>query len=449
MRSRTLREGSIGLFILMGVALFGLLILWLRGVRFSRDSYTVYIELSDSNGMIVGGAVRYRGVKVGTIEELTPTTNGIEARVLISPADLLMSKNAQVEANQSGLISETTIDITPLSQVPNPDQLPSPLSRRCNREIVICNGDRLQGVTGISFNAAIRSTIRLSERLTDPEFFDNITSLTSNASLAAAQVAELGAELTQLSQSVRGELGVVSSTANSFASTANNFSTTAQDLSSAARDITTIAATSARQINSTVAAYEGTAQELNALAGNINALISENQANIGITLDSIGSTSNELTVLIRNFNTTLESADTRELLDNLELLTANAAEASNALKTAADAFNDPATILTLQRTMNAARATFENTQKITADLDELTGNPGFRRDLERLIRGLSGLVSSTQQLDQQIGIAQQLELEAEALATASAEASSGDQPILRSPSPEARRRAAVQVFTEP
>lgn len=442
MRSRTLREGSIGLFILMGVALFGLLILWLRGVRFSRDSYTVYIELSDSNGMIVGGAVRYRGVKVGTIEQLTPTTNGIEARVLISPADLLMSKNAQVEANQSGLISETTIDITPLSQVPNPDQLPSPLSRRCNREIVICNGDRLQGVTGISFNAAIRSTIRLSERLTDPEFFDNITSLTSNASLAAAQVAELGAELTKLSQSVRGELGVVSSTATSF-------STTAQDLSIAARDITTIAATSARQINSTVAAYEGTAEELNALAGNVNRLINENQASIGTTLNSISSTSNELTVLIRNFNTTLESADTRELLDNLELLTANAAEASNALKTAADAFNDPTTILTLQRTMNAARATFENTQKITADLDELTGNPSFRRDVERLIRGLSGLVSSTQELEQQIGIAQQLELEADALANAAVEVPQGDQPILRSPSPEARRRAAIQVFTEP
>lgn len=442
MRSRTLREGSIGLFILMGVALFGLLILWLRGVRFSRDSYTIYIELSDSNGMIVGGAVRYRGVKVGTIEELTPTTNGIEARVLISPADLLMSKNAEIEANQSGLISETTIDITPLSQVPNPDQLPSPLSRRCDSEIVICDGDRLQGITGISFNAAVRSTIRLSERLTDPEFFDNVTSLTANASLAAAQVAELGAELTQLSESVRGELSVVSGTANSF-------STTAQDLSSAARDITTIASTSARQINSTAAAYEGTAQELNALASNINALISENQGNIGTTLDSISSTSNELTVLIRNFNTTLESADTRELLDNLELLTANAAEASNALKLAADAFNDPATILTLQRTMNAARATFENTQKITADLDELTGNPGFRRDLERLIRGLSGLVSSTQQLEQQIGVAQQLQLEAEALAPATVEEPRGDQPILRSPSPEARRRAAVQVFTEP
>ncbi|TVQ58882.1 MAG: MCE family protein, partial [Spirulina sp. DLM2.Bin59] len=317
------------------------------------------------------------------------------------------------------------------------------LSRRCNREIVICNGDRLQGVTGISFNAAVRSTIRLSERLTDPEFFDNITSLTANANLAAAQVAELGAELTQLSQSVRGELGVVSGTAGTF-------STTARDLSVAARDITTIAATSARQINRTAAAYEGTAAELSQLTGNINQLIATNQDEISTTLSSISSTSNELTVLIRNFNTTLESADTRELLDNLELLTANAAEASNALKVAADAFNDPATILTLQRTMNAARATFENTQKITADLDELTGNPGFRRDLERLIRGLSGLVSSTQQLEQQIGIAQQLRIEAEALAPAVAtQGDQGDQRILRSRSPEARRRAAVQVFTTP
>lgn len=441
MRSRTLREGSVGLFILLGLVLFVTVVLWLRGVRFGDDSYTIRIEFSDSNGMIVGGSVRYRGVKIGTIEELIPTTNGIEAVVSISPADLLMPKNVQVEANQSGLISETTIDITPLTQVKDPDNLPSPLSSRCDSDIVICKGDRLQGVTGISFNAAVRSTMRLSESFTDPEFFGNITSLTANASQAAARIGSLSTELTQLSRSVRTQIQAISGTANT---------------------VTAITATTARQINSTAAAYQNTAEELNALTGNLNSLtgnldslIVENRTNIAGTLSSISSTSSELTTLIQNFNTTLETADTRDLLNNLEVLTANAAEASNALKTTADAFNDPNTILNLQRTLNAARATFENVQKITADLDELTGNPTFRQDLQELIQGLSGLVSSTQDLEDQIYLAQQLATEEQALGEpVSAPMSTdgdlmGDEAILTPRSPEAQRRAAIKLFSEP
>lgn len=432
MRSRTIREGSVGLFILLGLALFVTVILWLRGIRFGDDSYTIRIEFADSNGMIVGGSVRYRGVKIGTIEELIPTTNGIEAVVSISPADLLMPKNVRIEANQSGLISETTIDITPLAQVKDPENLPSPLSARCDSDLVICGGDRLQGVTGISFNAAVRSTMRLSESFTDPEFFGNITSLTANASQAAARIGSLSTELTQLSRSVRAQIQAISGTANT---------------------VTAITATTARQINSTAAAYQSTAVELNALTSNLNGLIVENRTNIAGTLNSISSTSTELTTLIQNFNTTLETADTRDLLNNLEVLTANAAEASNALKTTADALNDPNTILNLQRTLNAARATFENVQKITADLDELTGNPAFRQDLQELIQGLSGLVSSTQDLENQIYLAQQLATEEQALGQSVQHNSDRhppeDEAILAPRSPEERRRAAIELFSEP
>jgi phospholipid/cholesterol/gamma-HCH transport system substrate-binding protein len=53
--------------------------------------------------------------------------------------------------------------------------------------------------------------------------------------------------------------------------------------------------------------------------------------------------------------------------------------------------------------------TFQNAQKITSDLDELTGDPAFRDNLRELVNGLSGLVSSTQQLQQQIQVAESLD----------------------------------------
>jgi phospholipid/cholesterol/gamma-HCH transport system substrate-binding protein len=38
-------------------------------------------------------------------------------------------------------------------------------------------------------------------------------------------------------------------------------------------------------------------------------------------------------------------------------------------------------------------------------LDELTGDPNFRQNLRQLVNGLSGLVSSTQQMQQQVQVA--------------------------------------------
>jgi phospholipid/cholesterol/gamma-HCH transport system substrate-binding protein len=55
-------------------------------------------------------------------------------------------------------------------------------------------------------------------------------------------------------------------------------------------------------------------------------------------------------------------------------------------------------------------------EKITSDLDELTGDPQLRQNLRLLINGLSGLVSSTQQLEQQTQLAYTLSTLAEVTA---------------------------------
>uniref|UniRef100_A0ACD5H2C3 Uncharacterized protein n=1 Tax=Desertifilum tharense IPPAS B-1220 TaxID=1781255 RepID=A0ACD5H2C3_9CYAN len=55
-----------------------------------------------------------------------------------------------------------------------------------------------------------------------------------------------------------------------------------------------------------------------------------------------------------------------------------------------NALNSPTNIVMLQQTLDSARATFQNAQKITADLDEVTGDPAFRDNLRNLVNGLGG-----------------------------------------------------------
>ena len=385
MRSRTMREGSVGLLVLVGLILFGGLTFWLRGFRFGRDSYSLRIVFVNSNGMSIGGSVRYRGVKVGSITAIRPGTNGIEISVSIAPAELIMPRDVSIQANQSGLISDTVIEITPRAPLAGLDTLAGPLSPDCDSQQILCDGDLLEGESGVSLDDALRSTVELSDRFADPRFFDNISELTENASLAAANVAALSEELTTLAIAARQEVEPLS----------NQLSGQLQQVGTSA-DVT-------------LRAYAVTSTKVNQLADNLNVLVTENRTDLRRTLDSIGRLSGDLGVLTNQLSGTLGSTDTQAIAANLETLSANAAAASANLRDITATFNNPITFLALQQLLDSARVTFENAQKITSDLDELTGDPQFRLNLLNLVNGLSDLVSSTQQLEQQVQTAQSLE----------------------------------------
>ncbi|HHP7230359.1 MAG TPA: MlaD family protein [Xenococcaceae cyanobacterium] len=383
MRSRTIREGSVGLLILAGIALFGGLALWLRGVRFGETTYEIIAEFSDVNGIQVGDSVRYRGLKVGRISEIQPGTNGVDVIMEIDSSELLIPKEATIKASSSGLIGETFIDIQPPTVAFNAD-VPemTPLGQGCDPQDIFCDGDRVEGVSGVTIDDLFPVMYQLSLRLSEnPELFDNVSAAAKNASIAALEVAELTSDLSLLVGSVEQEL-------DSF--------------TNAALAVTEVADNATAQIETTAQKYQNTAEQLTQLATNANELITENKTSIVKTLDQIGNTSEGLQVLIARLDDTLATTDTQKLVTNLETLTDNAAIAAANLKDISEAFNNDASLISLQQTLDSARVTFANAQKITADLEEITGDPNFRNNFRDLVNGLSNLVSSTEKLEQEM-----------------------------------------------
>jgi phospholipid/cholesterol/gamma-HCH transport system substrate-binding protein len=416
MRSRTVREGSVGLLILVGLAVFVGLVLWIRDQTFGDRSYQFSVKFANVAGMKTGAMVRYRGVKVGRITEIAPETNGVNATVEITNPDLLIPKDVAIEANQAGLVGEASIDITPRTTLPVGAESINPRSRQCNSTLVICNNDRLQGRIGVSFEELLRNTIRLAEVYTDPKFFGNVQTLTQNAAVAATSVTQLTNELTLLSRSARQELGSFSTATNTLSRTANQ--TMAQVGVAANRFGNT-----ADSLSNTANQYSVTAGELTQLVATANNLVATNRAGLVGTLDSVRQTSDQLRGLVAGFtpisaqlssaagrlNTTAGEINVGGLLKNLDTLSANAATASANLRDISTSLNNPNSVVLLQQTLDSARATFENAQKITSDLDDLTGDPAFRDNLRQLVNGLGKLVSSTEQLQQQVQVAQTIE----------------------------------------
>ncbi len=445
MRSRTVREGSVGFLILVGIGLFGGLVLWLRGVQIGNRSYKFAVEFSSAQGMQIGTPVRYRGVAVGKITALKPGSNGVDVMVEIAPGSLVIPRDVAIAANKSGLIGESSIDITPNSILPESLVTANPISAECPPEI-ICQNSRLKGEAGVSLDELIRSTVRLANLYTDPVLFNNIKSIsenTANTAKGAAKLTEnlssltltakseiktlsqsvkgemgsfnqsVKGELGSLNQSLKGEVGILSQSVRGEIGTLNE--SAKGELSAVSTDIRKVTTTAEKSTKELTAAaitsansVTQAANQITLTANQLNSLVATNRASLVSTLNNINQASQELRVTVSSLSPTINRINQGQLLNNLEILSANAAQASANLRDLSNNLNNPASLQLLHQTLDSARATFQNVQKITSDVDEITGNPAVRNNIRRLIEGLGNLLGSTEQLRQQVKVAETL-----------------------------------------
>ena len=380
MRSRTFKEGSVGLMIVGGIVLFGALSLWIKNFKFGEKSYTIVADFPDVNGMRLGDGVRYRGLRVGKIEEISPRTNGVDVVISIDSEDLLIPGNSTVKARSSGLIGETFIDIVPESNLSNQSKGLSPIGDECNPAEIICNNARIQGEQAITLDDLLPYTYRFSKAYGEPEFVEKVDRTVQNSAIAAREIANLSRNSSILVQELKKEVDSISNITQTLDDVAKNTST---------------------ELIATAQTYQETAKQINQLTQSVDSLITQNKTNLTATLNSISSTSDRLQNLVVKIDKTVDTADTQKLAANLETLTNNAAVASENLKNISEGFGNQESVVSLQQTLDSARVTFDNAQKITSDLESITGDPAFLESFRTLVNGLSNLVSTTDRLEQQ------------------------------------------------
>ncbi len=395
LRSRLVREGSVGLFLLLGLLVLGGIIFFLKGTPFQKNSYKVKLQFGNAGGLTNGGKVLYRGVEVGKIVEIQPSTNGIEVIAEIN-SKLPIPDDVRVSTIKSGLLGEVSVDLSPLEELDEKAETINPLSKDClEKKLVLCNN---QVIKGKSSPDLIATLTRLSEIYSDPALFDNINNAVANVAEAGNKAAELSEDLSTFMEEVKEDINNVSEAANKFQQTADA--------------ITNTATVATEQINSISEDFRKTSGEINILATNLNGIIDNNKTNINDAIINLSATTKEVSTLAKNADSliskldkSLTANDIQKLVSNLETATANFEKISDDLLAISTEINNPANLVALQQTLDSARVTFANTAKITSDLDELTGDPQFRSNMRKLVDGLSNLVSYTELIEKQVELA--------------------------------------------
>nr|UNJ15713.1 hypothetical protein [Cyanidioschyzonaceae sp. 2] len=120
----------------------------------SSKSYVVYFQLTDATGLKKGTAVKYRGTPVGEV---------VAVKDMMAKAKMYVTvpKHCFVEANQTGLLNETVIDISPIES--NGEVLPE-------NSIVAT-------YKGVHYDDLVRATTRVAQRFDDPKLFEQANEL--------------------------------------------------------------------------------------------------------------------------------------------------------------------------------------------------------------------------------------------------------------------------------
>jgi phospholipid/cholesterol/gamma-HCH transport system substrate-binding protein len=401
MTSRAWREGSVGLLLLAGLGLLGGLVFWLKDMRWGRQSYEIVVEFPDAKGLKEGTPVRYRGVEIGKVTGVRPTSSTVDVVVSITKPNLQIPSEAVVEAQSSAFLGDMFLDIQPRARIEERADRALPLDKGCDASEIVCNNSRLEGRAIADMNDLVRSMDQVAQLLSNPKLVADIEKTADNAAKATAGVSGLTKDLSTLSRSVQGQVQPLTGNLTETLTTATTTLKAAQGtVATANRTLGNIGA-SAAEVGTTASRARVTLSQ-------VDQVIVANKGAIAQALTNVAGASGEAQIALKELTPTLAQVRKGDLLDNFEKLSGNLRVVSANLRIASAALNDPAGMVALQQTLDAARVTFINAQKITSDLDDITGDPKVRVNLRRLINGLGNLVSTTTRMEAPIAQMEQL-----------------------------------------
>lgn len=118
MFTRSNFELKVGIFIFIGIVILSVIIFSIGNFYSVRRGYTLNVVFSFANGISIGAPVRYAGVEVGEVQDITVYFDETENRPLVKlviwvAQNTWINEDATATINTLGLLGEKYLEITP------------------------------------------------------------------------------------------------------------------------------------------------------------------------------------------------------------------------------------------------------------------------------------------------------------------------------------------------
>ena len=159
---RSLRDSIVGFSLLGGILIFTFFSFWLRGVRISSKNWYLFAEFNNASGLSKKSPVTYRGILVGSIEDILFTNESIKAKIVLNNPDIILTRPTLAKVVTNSFLGGDVQVALESSEKTIPENIAKPTSEKCDSKLIICQGDT---ITGKQLSSLSNITNRISQFL--------------------------------------------------------------------------------------------------------------------------------------------------------------------------------------------------------------------------------------------------------------------------------------------
>jgi len=159
---RSLRDSIVGFSLLGGIVIFTIFSFWLRGVKLTSKNWHLFAEFNNASGLSKKSPVTYRGILVGSIEDILFTNESIKAKIVLNNPEIILPRPAFARVVTNSFLGGDVQVALETSERALPKNIAKPTSEKCNAKLIICQGDI---ITGKQLSSLSNITSRISQLL--------------------------------------------------------------------------------------------------------------------------------------------------------------------------------------------------------------------------------------------------------------------------------------------
>ena len=161
---RSLRDSIVGFSLVGGLVIFASFSFWLRGIKLSSKDWSFFANFSNASGLSKKSPVTYRGIIVGSIEDLIFTNKSIKAKIVINNPEIILAKPAFAKVVTNSFLGGDVQVAIETSEENLPKNIEKATSKACNKNLIVCEGDT---ITGKQLSSLSNITNRINQLLKD------------------------------------------------------------------------------------------------------------------------------------------------------------------------------------------------------------------------------------------------------------------------------------------
>ena len=142
---RSLRDSIVGFSLIGGLIIFTSFSFWLRGIKLSSKDWFLYANFNNASGLSKKSPVTYRGIIVGSIEDLIFTNESIKAKIVINNPEIILAKPAFAKVVTNSFLGGDVQVALETSEANLPENVEKATSKVCNSKLIVCEGDTILG----------------------------------------------------------------------------------------------------------------------------------------------------------------------------------------------------------------------------------------------------------------------------------------------------------------